>query len=390
MILIDKPYVSDFLIETIKKNNFQIVDTESAKSLINDESLNWISEKEAVQQLKENSKTKLYTNSENTISWVEKKLGFTSIPKKINLFKNKIKFRELLKDIFPNYFFKGVKFENLDSISTKDLHFPLIIKPAVGFFSLGVHKIDEPHEWNEIVTKLKAEFTQIQSLFPKEVVDTTYFIIEECIEGAEYAIDCYYNNEGEPVILNSMLHVFSSGKDVSDRVYTSSKNSIETTIKNVEKLLKIIGKKANLINFPMHIEVRITTEGIVIPIEVNPLRFGGLCTTGDLSWFAYGFNSYEYFLNNKKPNWEEILKSKKDKLYSIVLLNNNSGYLPSEIESFNYELVLKDFENPLSLRKFDFNEYPIFGILFTETSVGNEDELSKILTSNLIKYLTIK
>jgi len=44
----------------------------------------------------------------------------------------------------------------------------------------------------------------------------------------------------------------------------------------------------------------------------------------------------------------------------------------------------------MSLRKVDFNEYPIFGILFTETSLGNEKELDQILTSNLRNYINLK
>lgn len=390
MILIDKPYVSDFLIETIKKNNFKIVATSEATKIILDKSLNWISEKEAIHLIKNNPTSPIYSNSENIISWVEQNLEFSKLPNQIQLFKNKITFRELVQDIFPNYFFKGVKFEDLDSISIDNLPFPFIIKPAIGFFSLGVHKVDKPQEWKEVLVKIKQEITQIKGFYPSEVLNTTNFIIEECIEGEEYAIDCYFNNKGEPIVLNILHHIFSSGKDVSDRIYTTSKEIIENNIDKIEKFLQIIGEKASLINFPVHVEVRIAKEGEIIPIEVNPLRFGGWCTTGDLSWYAYGINSYEYFLKGKKPQWEEILETRKDKKYSIILLDNNSGIDKNNISHFNYEQVLKDFENPLSLRKVNFNEYPIFGILFVETSLGNEQELDKILTSKLKKYIVLK
>lgn len=390
MILIDKPYISDFLYKTIKENNFQIVATTEAKKIILDESLNWISEKEAKQLIYENPNHPVYSNSENTISWVEKNLPFSKLPNQIQVFKNKIRFRELLQDSFPNYFFLGIKFEDLDKVSITSLPFPFIIKPAIGFFSLGVHKVDKPSEWEQVLKKIKQEITQIKGFYPNEVLDTSHFIIEECIQGEEYAIDCYFNKIGKPIILNIMHHVFSSGKDVSDRIYTTSKEIIENNIEGIEKFLQIIGEKATLKNFPVHVEIRIDNKGIIIPIEVNPLRFGGWCTTGDLSWFAYGINSYDYFLKGKKPNWEEILKSRKDKKYSIILLDNNSGFKENEIASFDYEKVLKDFEKPMSLRKVNFNEYPIFGILFTETTIGNEKELKNILTSNLKKYINLK
>ena len=390
MILIDKPYVSEFLINTIKENNFQIVATAVAKELIPDKKLNWVAESEAIKTYKNKPNLPVYTNSENTINWIEKNFSFSKLPDFIQVFKNKIKFRELIQDSFPNYFFKGIKYSDLDSLKIDEVVFPFIIKPAIGFFSLGVHKVDNPAEWAAVLAKIKSEITAIQGFYPIEVLDTDYFIIEECIKGEEYAIDCYFNKKSEPVILNILHHVFSSGKDVSDRVYTSSQEIIENIKPIVQKFLQNIGSKLDLINFPIHIEVRIDKNGFLNPIEVNPMRFGGWCTTPDLSWFAYGINSYEYFLQGKKPDWAEIFKTRQDKKYSIILLDNNSGIPVNQITSFDYDLLLNEFENPLTLRKVDFNEYPIFGILFTETSKGNEQELRQILTSDMRKYITLK
>ncbi|NQV77629.1 MAG: ATP-grasp domain-containing protein, partial [Lutibacter sp.] len=283
-----------------------------------------------------------------------------------------------------------VKYEALNTISIHDLPFPFIIKPAVGFFSLGVHKVDKPSEWSEVLTKIKTDIEHIKGFYPTEVLNTSNFIIEECIKGEEYAIDCYYNNEGEAVILNIMHHIFSSGKDVSDRVYSTSKEIISSNLETVQNLVNIIGVKTALKNFPIHIEVRIDAHGVIIPVEVNPMRFGGWCTTGDISWYAYGINSYEYFFYGKKPNWEEIFKEKEAEKYSLILLDNTSGIAQSNIKSFNYDLLLNDFEKPLLLRKVAMKEYPVFGFLFTETSEGNEAELKSILTSNLRKYIVKK
>ena len=139
------------------------------------------------------------------------------------------------------------------------------------------------------------------------------------------------------MILNILHHIFSSGTDVSDRVYSTSKDIILKHKNAIEEFLKPIGKKAGLKNFPIHVEIRIDDKGVIRPIEVNALRFGGWCTTGDLSWHAYGINSYDYFINNKKPNWEQIFNSRPNKIYSIILLNNNSGYSEPEIKSFRSE-----------------------------------------------------
>jgi hypothetical protein len=369
MILIDKPFASDFLIKTIKENNYPIIATETAKKMIQDESLNWISESAANEKFNTQANLPVYTNSENSISWIEKNFKISVLPAQIQLFKNKITFREFIKDAFPNYYFKGVKVDALRDINTTTLKFPFIIKPAVGFFSLAVHKVDNLSEWNLILDIIESE-------------------IRDCKE--EYAIDCYFNNEGIPVVLNILHHIFSSDKDVSDRVYTTSKAIIEKHKPEIEDFLSFIGSKAHLRNFPMHLEVRIDKNKKVCPIEINPLRFGGWCTTGDISWYAYGINSYEYFFKNKTPNWDDLLKSKKNKLYCLIVLDNNSGIKENEIASFDYDLLLKDFEKPLNLRKVDFKTYAVFGFLFTETTLDNKEELNHILTSDLRKYIKLK
>lgn len=390
MIIIDKPYVSDFLIKTIKENNFQIISTVNAREMIVDNSLNWISEEEAINKLKEDPSTKIYTNSENSIAWIEKNLGFSELPGQIQTFKNKIKFRELLKTSFPNYFFKGIKYNEIRNLDIKDFKFPFIIKPAVGFFSIAVHKVDKADDWNKVLDKIDIEIERLSGMYPTEVIDMNDFIIEEYIRGDEYALDCYFDSEGQPVILNILHHVFSTENDVNDRIYTTSEEIIFRWHSEILEFLVDIGKKVNLKNFPAHIEVRIDKNGKINPIEVNPLRYGGWCTTGDISWFAYGINSYEYFLKGKKPNWKEIFKTRKNKKYSNIVLDNNSGILEEDIKSFDYDLLLKDFEKPLDLRKVDFVKYTVFGFLFVETANGNEEELDRILSSNLRKYITLK
>ena len=67
MILLDKPYISDFLIDTIKENHYQVVATKVAKKLVADASLNWISEDEAIATIKNNPSQRIYSNSENVI-----------------------------------------------------------------------------------------------------------------------------------------------------------------------------------------------------------------------------------------------------------------------------------------------------------------------------------
>lgn len=387
MYLIAEPFISNFLIQTIKSNNAKVIATKAAKQLIADPTLNWISEEAALTTLKQHPNLPLYSNSENALSWIEEHLAGTERLAQIKTLKNKLQFRTLIKDLFPDFYFKALSLQEIHQLHSKELPFPFVIKPAIGFFSIGVHIVKNEADWEHAKRELHPE--QLKSIFPESVLDTNTFIIEQFIEGEEFAIDYYHDREGKVVLLNSMHHVFSSGTDTSDRVYTTSKDIITKYKAPIENFLSTIGEQLHLKNFPAHAEVRINEDGTILPIEINPLRFGGWCTTGDLLGLTLGFNSYEYFFNNKKPDWEALFDRKADQLFSIIILNNSTGITAANISSFDYNKLAGDLENPVLIRELDIHQYPVFGFVFAETSAPNQQELTEILTSDLKKYITL-
>jgi hypothetical protein len=163
---------------------------------------------------------------------------------------------------------------------------------------------------------------------------------------------------------------------------------IENNIEEFTEFVGKIGKLAKVKNFPVHIELRRNSEGILLPIEVNPMRFGGWCTTADLTNHAFGFNPYLYYYDQKVPDWSEILKDKEGKLFSIVILDNSTGVKDDEIKSFDYDKLLSKFEKPLELRKIDIKKYPLFGFVFIETREDNFSELEFILHSDLKEFVS--
>jgi len=387
MFILDKPYVSDFLKQTVEEFQMPVLLTTTAKELTASNKINFIAEAEAIQRLKTNPNELIYTNSENAINWIVNNMAFSDLPNKIDLFKNKYIFRKLLKPLYPDFYFKEISIAEIESINIDELPFPFIIKPTVGFFSLGVYKVMNASEWKKTKAVIQNDIAFIIDVYPKEVLDVSKFIIEENIEGDEYAFDAYYNAEGRPVILSVLKHLFSSDGDVYDRIYISSKEIIEENIEKFLCFLKEVGDLTGLKNFPLHVEVRIDKNGRLLPIEINPLRTGGWCTTADMTWFAYGFNPYEYIHFQKIPDWASILKDKKGKIYSNIVLNNSTGVNVDKIKSFDYDSLLAKFENPLELRKADFKQFLIFGFLFAETREENFQELEWILHSDLKEFI---
>ncbi|MGB9133602.1 MAG: ATP-grasp domain-containing protein [Methanosarcina sp.] len=389
MIILDYPYVSEFLKDTIADMQIPVLKNEMAAGLKTEKRLKFLEEFEFIKLIKEKGEFSLYSNSENSLGWISENLAFTGLPEKIELFKNKIKFRELLERIYPELYFKGVEFENLEEIRVEEIEKPFIIKPAVGFFSLGVHKVSTNEEWASVLKSIKAEVEEIKGLYPVQVLDVEKFIIEGNIEGEEFAVDAYFNNKGKPIVLNIFKHIFSSEHDVSDRVYFTSKGVIETYREAIEDLLKDIGNLVELRNFPLHMELRIGDDRRIQPIELNPMRFAGWCTT-DIAYFAYGINTYKYFLEQLEPDWKTILADKEGKKFCLVMLNRPVDLDLKEVKVFDYEKLLSDFQKPLELRKADHGKYGFFGYMFTEIMDSNWGEIERILKSDLREYITFK
>ncbi len=382
MIILEKPYVSELLEQTLLEKQYPVLQNLSIEEMNLPLNLNYWNESYAAKQFKNNKDLLLYSNSENSIKWIAQNLSFTDYPQKIELFKDKVKFRQLISEIYPDFYFEEIEAENLSKIDISQLKIPFIIKPSVGFLSMGVYPVHNVGEWEEVLSSIFSDMEKMKSDFPIEVIDSSKFIIEEIIEGDEFAIDVYFDKNGHPVILNILQHPFSSGKDVSDRVYFTSKEIIQKNLVQFETILAKIGNTAQLKNFPIHIELR-TNGDTIIPIEINPMRFAGWCTT-DIAYYAYGINPYEYYFEQKTPNWDEVLEQKDDSLYYLAIADIPSDIAKNTIDSFDYEGFSKNISQLLAMREIDFKNHPLFAMVFGQTK--NYDEISDLLELNLSKY----
>ena len=183
MFLIDKPFVSDFLLETLLENKYPIVATPDALDLAGDLSLNWVSEIEAQKAILGQADIPIYTNSENSLVWMVQNIGTSSRTKNAQLFKNKEHFRNLIKNSFPDFQYQSISLDEIQTFRPEQSIFPFVIKPAVGFFSFGVFIIHNYDDWEKAKNELNYE--KLRTIFPKAVLDISTFIIEEYISGKE-------------------------------------------------------------------------------------------------------------------------------------------------------------------------------------------------------------
>ena len=150
-------------------------------------------------------------------------------------------------------------------------------------------------------------------------------------------------------------------------------------------LLKDIGEKVDIKNFPLHIELRVDDETQqLIPIEVNPMRFAGWCTT-DVAKYAWGINVYEYFMKQKKPDWNAILGTAPKGVFYFSMAEVPTGVERKKIEGFEYEVYLANFSRVLEVRRINYEKNPLFMVIFGKTD--DKEEIKKILSLRTEDYI---
>ena len=333
--------------------------------------INYLEEKEAKNKLK--NKSIIYSNSEACLPFVLENSSDEKLIKTITTLKDKIKTRELLKELFPNYFFIKLKASEINNFKPNK---KLIIKPSIGFFSVGVKIIDKETDMNKLKEELVNEVKE-NSNFSKTVLNEEVFIVEDFIEGEEYACDFYFNENQEPVVVSINKHLFASEKDVRDVLYYTNKKIITKTLPLVNNFLKKLSKLLNPSIIPIHMEFKIN-KGMVYPIEFNPLRFGGYLLA-DLPYYAFGSNSYEKFFKQEKVNWSKAIEKMRDNNYAFVIGRREKK---GEVKHDKFK---KTFSNLMKYVKISNEKEPAFAIVFSKDE--NIENLKKYLYDDFKKYV---
>lgn len=384
MIILNESIVSPILLETIEKHQIPIL--EHGK---------WV-EKNEISTLNVQNKSqfsfggktnkRLLTNSENGISLLGECFPECKEYLWSKTLKDKSQVRSLFRSLYPDFYFNDVHLSKIDQVPVDKIPFPVVIKPNIGYSSVGVQKVKNASEWNTAVNQLREELLHCCGLYESTVIDNHSILIEEWIEGEEYAIDGYYNSNGEPVILNVFKRLFKDEYDTSDRIYFTSKEVIVGIYEEAQQFMKDLKTVLPLCNYPVHFEFR-KKEDRVIPIEINPLRFAGAGTT-DLGFHAYGMNMYEHYFLGTKPNWERILETMDDHIYSFFFAEMPMDLDIESVEAFNHFGLEREFNQVLEYRRLPEKNDCSVAIVFYRSPDLTENQ--RLLHVDLTNYLYCK
>ncbi|QGY39156.1 ATP-grasp domain-containing protein [Pseudodesulfovibrio cashew] len=384
MFLLDAPYVSDFLLKSVKGLNQPVLDTPEARRFAAGAGIELIDEIEFAARMAMGQR--IYANSENGLAKLMDCGCNDDLARRIGVCKDKALFRETVAGVHPDYRFMRVPLEELETVDVSAMPYPFVAKPARGFFSLGVHIVNTLEEWPDVVRAIMAERDALNREYPEAVVDAGEFLLEESLRGEEYAIDVYFDGAGEPVILNILHHHFVSDDDVSDRLYYTSASIIRQWLEPFTAYCASIGEACGLRDFPIHLEVRVDEAGAINSIEANPLRFAGWCVA-DLTFHAWGFNPYEYYFADKRPDWPALLAEHEGRACAMVIGDVPPGVDRDAIVSVDLDGFADMLGGVLELRPIDHSEYPVFAFAFLGLPEADLDGLKERATSDFSRFL---
>lgn len=372
--ILEEPYVSDMLVEYLEKENTPVPRNNYAeKRNLNGHHMNLMAEGDIIgQYASSSSSNKVYTVSENALDWVVSQLKDECLNAQIALLKNKTAFREACRNLYPYFLFREVCYADLFALDVAELRFPFVLKPSIGFLSAGVYTILSSDDWHNALEDLRQGFQKQAEKFPDTVIDGTKFLLESYISGKEFAVDVYFRDR-EPVIVNIFEHPFSSEKDVSDRLYITGKKLFDDYLELFSEYMRKLNSVLHLDNIPIHIELRVDGTNIT-PIEINPLRFTGMCLN-EVNYYITGRHPLDYYFSGTIPDYENMWRGKESDIFSFAILEKPKA---ASEKSPDIHSILKIFSNILELRIVENPRLDIQAFVFSKTT--DQKELQEILS----------
>ena len=198
MIIASGPYLSEHFVETVERNGWPVVDAGGAAECGMAGKVRFIEPGDAVSATRFRPDTRCLTSGEHALAWVGEEMSGSSAERAVRLFKDKVAFRQALQPVFPDLSFRELPLYELGGFVPDEAMYPFVIKPAVGFFSIGVRTVREPSDWTSARLGIAHDIDEAKRYFPGHMLSQTRLILESFVEGEEFAVDAYYDASGVP------------------------------------------------------------------------------------------------------------------------------------------------------------------------------------------------
>ncbi|MCI2242867.1 ATP-grasp domain-containing protein [Adlercreutzia faecimuris] len=379
MIILDAPYASGPLVQWLAQSQHPVLANDFSRALSADADapLNLVGDAEAVRRL--DAGERVYTNSENALAWILEHCSNATLTGAIRLFKDKAALREKLAPLNPGLFFATLDRRELEAVNVDDLPLPVVLKPAVGFCSMGVYVIEERDDWADAVADIARHEDEWHARYPDSVVGADAYLVEGYLEGTEYALDAYFDEDGRAHVLNVLRHDFAGPEDTSDRMYLTDAAIVAEMAPRLTAWLDQVNDLVGARSIPVHVELRVDGDAIA-PIEFNPLRFAGLGGT-DVAYYGVGLRTYQAFLEDEPVDLAALYGARPHDVFSMSLLNPAPD--ADLTRPFDYDALAARFTDVLALVPFDADAVGSYGFLFLRTDDATAAERDWLLHADL-------
>lgn len=164
MFVVEQPFASDFFFRSLEKLQAPVLRGAAVEEFnVANRNLNLVSDKEFVEYYRKIPEP-LYCNSENGLSRVATLLPDAPFVRFAELFKNKTIFRQAVAPLYPNFVFREVDLAELQTLRYEDLPRRFVIKPSVGFLSVGVRFVASAEDWERVRAEILRESAAFAAL----------------------------------------------------------------------------------------------------------------------------------------------------------------------------------------------------------------------------------
>lgn len=280
----------------------------------------------------------------------------------ISKLKNKVECRRLLTALFPNFFFKEISISELESLQLDPAE-RYFVKPIKGYWGSAAFPLDSDTDRQALTLEITRQLQIRTGLFSDQVVARDRLIVEEYIDGEEYAVDMFFNGDGKPVITNICYHPLPKKLEYLHVVYYTSYEVFYRLYDTLFEFFVELNKTLHARGMPIHGEFKLH-RGKLTPIELNPLRFGS-DGFADLSFHAFGINPFACFARDQAPDWDKLWQGRESKVFAFYL-----GYNGKDLDTSKYRPDFLNFRrlfsNILSDTAMNYQDSLAFSVMYIE------------------------
>ncbi|WP_223548607.1 ATP-grasp domain-containing protein [Aestuariivivens sp. NBU2969] len=364
------------------KNKLFLVYPESAESgtletLPNTEAMELVQENSFIDRFRDISKSiKVCVTSEATLESILKNLSDEIKKSAIQSMKHKHLFRKLLQEDYPSLKYRHINFDEIVQLKISEKK---VLKPVKGCFGTAVKIIDKNSDLKQTCNEIKKEISKNSSILSKTVLSQSEFIIEDFIEGEEYAVDMFYDSKGNPHIVNIYYHPLPKHIEYLHMIYYTNKSIFEKIYSDAIAFFNKLSDKLELKNIALHSEFKHNQN--LIPIEINAMRFGGM-GLGNMIYHSLNVNPYLCFINEKSPDWNRLWKKYPNNNFVYFIAYNGSQVNKSKQQP-NLSKMESEFTKILNKTIFDYQSQLAFGVY---TLDENFESIQRLLQIDFNEY----